>query len=201
MPGYKYKEKLAGYYVYENEYCLPQGFTYDYFYNYSDVNTNKYEERSKLLLKGMLLSEEQCKKYDRYFDGNLFDKTQDKIDYSEEKFKNDCKKIIENNAITRNFAINNNGFSCNIQTNKARMLFFSVPYDSGWSAYIDGDSVEIEKVNAGFMAIPVEKGDKYIEFRYETPGLKCGAIVSAIGVLLFAIQLIYLPIVAKKQAQ
>ena len=51
------------------------------------------------------------------------------------------------------------------------LVFFSVPYDEGWTATVNGKPVDVEEVDNGLMAVPAEAGDNTIEFHYETPGL------------------------------
>ena len=68
-------------------------------------------------------------------------------------------------------------------------MFFSVPFDEGWTATVNGKEAEIEKVNVGFMAVKVPEGASTIRFDYATPGLKAGIVISG-GSL--AILLIYI---------
>ena len=44
--------------------------------------------------------------------------------------------------------------------------------------------MDIEKVNIGFMAVKVPAGTSEIQFHYQTPGLKLGAIVTGCAVPL-----------------
>ena len=70
------------------------------------------------------------------------------------------------------------------------MVFFSVPYEKGWTAQVNGKDVTVERVNIGFMAVLCGEGENTITFRYETPGLRIGAIVmlcGAAGLLLYLI--------------
>ncbi len=67
-------------------------------------------------------------------------------------------------------------------------MFFSVPFEEGWSAEVDGKPVDIEKVNVGFMAVKVsgDGTEHTIHFTYRTPGFKPGIVISCAAVLLFA---------------
>lgn len=50
------------------------------------------------------------------------------------------------------------------------MLFFSVPYSDGFTATVNGKATDVEKVDYGFMAVKIPKGEKCdIVFTYETP--------------------------------
>jgi hypothetical protein len=79
------------------------------------------------------------------------------------------------------------GITCESHFDTDEFVFFSIPWDEGWSCFIDGAETEIEKVNVGFMAIVVPSGDHVIEFKYETPGLKIGFLASLIGTVLLGI--------------
>lgn len=76
------------------------------------------------------------------------------------------------------------GFTAHYTSDKERLVFFSVPYESGWTATVNGEPVDIEKVNIGFMAVKVPAGTSEIQFHYQTPGLKLGAIVTGCAVPL-----------------
>jgi hypothetical protein len=67
------------------------------------------------------------------------------------------------------------------------LVFFSVPYDKGWSATVNGSPAEIEKVNSGFMAVKVKAGESRIRFVYTTPGLSEGLATTAITAVVFLI--------------
>lgn len=68
-----------------------------------------------------------------------------------------------------------------------RLMFTSIPYDPGWHIYIDGEETEtVRLVNGAFLGVFLPNaGEHEIELKYEVPGLKIGAIVSACGILAF----------------
>ena len=65
------------------------------------------------------------------------------------------------------------------------LLFTSIPYDDGWTAYVDGEKYEIDKVGNAFIALKLAAGDHVIEFKYFPPGLKLGLILTFACWLLF----------------
>ncbi|HEY3386802.1 MAG TPA: YfhO family protein, partial [Saprospiraceae bacterium] len=72
-----------------------------------------------------------------------------------------------------------------IEPEQPVMLFFSIPYDGGWQATVDGKPQEVHKVNYGFTGVVVDSGKHAIELRYEPPMSKTGWIGVLVG-LLFA---------------
>ena len=75
-------------------------------------------------------------------------------------------------------------------TDTDRYLFIAVPYSEGWHAKVDGTSVEIIRANTAFMAIPLSAGSHSIEMTYVTPYLYLGWIISAAGIILYAVYLV-----------
>jgi len=65
-----------------------------------------------------------------------------------------------------------------------QILFLSIPYDTQWSATINGEKVTIEKVMGNFMAIKLPIGDHQIELTYIPVGLEKGIIVSLVTFIL-----------------
>ena len=66
-------------------------------------------------------------------------------------------------------------------------IFFTIPYDKGWSAYQDGKKIEIKQAQTGFMKIDVPKGKGTITLSFIPNGFVIGAICSFTSLLLFGI--------------
>ena len=79
------------------------------------------------------------------------------------------------------------------------LVFFSVPYDDGFSATVNGEPAAIEKVDDGLMAVYVPAGENEIEFTYHTPGLKVSACVSAAAIAVYGVYLLW--IIRKRKSQ
>ena len=66
-------------------------------------------------------------------------------------------------------------------------IFFTIPYDKGWSAYQDGKKIEIRQAQTGFMKVDVPKGKGTITLSFIPNGFVIGAICSFTSLLLFGI--------------
>ena len=185
MPWYKYVKTDGGYHIFENLNFVGYGFSYDYYMSEDYCKDFGGETRSRLMLKAMLLSKEQIEKYkdimsdisEREYTG-----------YSDDDLKKDTEILNKTSAIS--FKPDNYGFTATVEREQKSLVFFSVPYDEGWSATVDGKRVEIEKVNVGFMAVPVDEGTSVIRFTYRTPGLDTGIYISLISIIVFLIYFI-----------
>lgn len=101
-----------------------------------------------------------------------------------------AKRVAENtDRSVKNFSRTRNGFVCSSDYDEDELVYFSVPDDSGWTAYIDGEETPIID-SGGMMLIHVPSGTHSITFRYQTPGLETGAAVSGVSLaalIVFAI--------------
>lgn len=96
--------------------------------------------------------------------------------------------VARRRAITCDkFLGNTEGLDAHIDLDTARVVFFSVVADDGFSAYIDGEPTKIYETNLGFSSVIVPAGSHDITFRYFPPGMKLGIILSVIVWLITAI--------------
>ena len=183
MPGYQYVDTQNGYKIYENMYYLPYGFYFDKYITEDQYYACDEDKRHLLLMKAIVLNDEQVKKY-----GGLMTHLTniDTLVYDENAYKIDYQRL-KNNVCSK-FEYGNSSFYAEITcpAGEDELVFFSVPYENGWSAVVNGSPAEIEKVDVGFMAVKVTGGTtNKISFTYKTPGLDIGIIVSAVSVVLY----------------
>ncbi|MCR5718305.1 MAG: YfhO family protein [Oscillospiraceae bacterium] len=203
--GFEKETAFHRYIPLRNTAYIPMGYTFDYYYCTGEKETAETVSeqdrmieylnimakgdsdepelptdsgsRQKLLLKAIWLTEEQVEKY-----GSLLEELPQSLaeDTSVETYYKDCKARAE--SACYEFTPNSKGFTARIALPKKNLVFFSVPYNDGFTACVDGNPVEIEKVFSGLCAVCVPQGDHSIEFRYELPGLRTGVLVSAVSV-------------------
>lgn len=189
MPGWEYYGTQNGFSIWENQFCIPMGFTYDKFITEEQYYNCTESRRHLLLLKAMVLEPSQMAKYADVTGSVAYEGD---FTYTEEAYKQDC--LQRRQTVCTDFQYDNTGFRANIDLTgkESQLVFFSVPYEAGWSACVNGQQVEVEKVNIGFMAVKVPGGMKSkICFYYETPGLKAGLLVTGAAVLVFAAYLLF----------
>ncbi len=194
MPGYEYVKTQSGYYIYENTNYIPYGFSYDYYMTEEFCELYSEENRTSMMLKAILLNDEQIEKYGYMFEN--IENQNEAIELSDEAMASDC----ENRAATSayKFKTDNRGFTAAVTRNKDSLVFFSVPYDEGWSATVNGIPVTVEKVNKGFMAVKVSAGDSVIRFTYDTPGLMTGIKITAISAIALLLYVIIFSVYSKR---
>lgn len=87
---------------------------------------------------------------------------------------------IKNDTITGTININEDGY-----------LVTTIPYDKGFTIKIDDEVTKALKLNEAFLGAKLEKGFHKVTITYKSPGLNLGIIITIIGTIIFAINLIY----------
>ncbi len=64
------------------------------------------------------------------------------------------------------------------------ILFTSIPYEDGWTVYVDGQAVETEAYAEAFLSISLTAGDHTVYMHYSPAGLTEGAIISLASLLI-----------------
>ena len=98
------------------------------------------------------------------------------------------KNLTENKL--ENIKIDSNKITGNIFLNKEKLLVLSIPYQKGWTAYVDGQKADIQKVNLMYMGIFLEPGEHEITLQFKRPGITASLCLSASGIVIFIIALI-----------
>ncbi|MDE6832629.1 MAG: YfhO family protein [Ruminococcus sp.] len=67
------------------------------------------------------------------------------------------------------------------------ILFMSMPYEKGWTVYVDGEKSETMPVLHAMTGVRVSAGHHTITLEYMPEGLVMGVIVSGLAVILFVV--------------
>ncbi|MBQ7070416.1 MAG: YfhO family protein [Ruminococcus sp.] len=200
LKGFKYVDTQNGFNIYENRYYVPMGFTYDYFTFDADVQKINTDLRPNIFMKALVLNEEQAMKYG----GILEHKSFEQKDMSESEYNANC--LDRRKSACTSFEYDTHGFTAKANLERENLMFFSVPYDKGWSATVNGKEVDIEKVTYGFMAVLCPEGECEIKFTYKTNGSDLGLLMTGTGTVTFIVYMAYdfkkrkelVPVAAKK---
>lgn len=76
--------------------------------------------------------------------------------------------------------------SGHINVTSAGQLVLSIPYDPGWTLYVDGTQTDMDLFEDTFIGTYLEEGPHTIELKYFPKGFIPGVIVSVVCVMLFA---------------
>ena len=180
------------YYVYEDEGVPPIGFTYDTYMTRSEFDATTSSFKAILMLKTLVIPDDEeeivsdtLRHYDEMRDGIATTEYLHSISAAHMK---ECSQDTKETT---------DSFASTIYADADKYAFYSIPNDDGWTAEVNGETVDILDIN-GFMAVPVKEGENRIEFTYHTPGLRAGIAMSA-GALLMTC--LYLVLVRRKRTE
>ena len=180
--GWVYWGETDGYAVYRNLNYVPMGFTYDYYLTEEEYEQTVRTTRSNLLMRALVLTEEDAQRYGSCLT-HLPESSMEDLYY--ETYVQDCQQRAATAATV--FEMNNAGFYARITLQKDDLVFFSVPYDDGFTAYVDGEKTDILRVDEGLMAVLCPAGTHNIDFVYRADGLKVSRIITLTAIPLWLV--------------
>ena len=228
--GYVYDHEDASLVYFRNENYVPMGFTYDKYIlleaplpeteegvDAADALTEAgaaqdalragepapvtlmglaEDSRSNMLMRAVALTGEQITKY-----GYLMEEatTADTANLTYEAYVQDA--AARRATASTSFSADGTGFTAEITLEKDNLVFFSVPYDEGFTATVNGVEAEIERVDGGLSAVLCPAGENTIVFSYETPGLKLSTGVTLGAILVWLGYCGFIVFVEKKKKQ
>ncbi|MBO4523947.1 MAG: YfhO family protein [Ruminococcus sp.] len=185
LTGFEYAGETANFEIYQNKLFIPMGWAYDSYITQKEAKQKNAIQREVIMIKSLVLTDEQAEKYNDIltkFDSEYYPSINRKT------YEFFC--LQKQQCCAESFSYDENSFRSIIKLQQPQLVFFSVPYSSGWSAEVNGRKVDIERVNEGFMAVKADSGKNTIVFRYRTPYLIEGIIISICAAIALALFLI-----------
>ena len=134
-------------------------------------NIGMYSIKNKYYGQDLILSLDDNYRIN-YFNLYYFDK---------EIFKEGIEKLREHQL--ENVKLDKNRLTGEIDLDKDSLLFLSIPYNEGWSVYIDGKKTNYRSIADTFMGINVPKGKHKISMKFYPKGILLGIIISLLSVI------------------
>ena len=140
----------------------------------------------------LIINDKEFKNYRKNSNNYISYVSEDKIiTITSKKDINDVKLYMFNTDLIKEFKNNTdeleiikntgNYIKGKIDVKKDSTLMLTIPYEKGWTIYVDNKKVNYYEVLNTFIGIDINKGRHTVELKYETPGLKLGIIISLIS--------------------
>ena len=187
LTGWPLCGETDAYQIYHNDNWVPMGFTYEYYVTPEQLETVPQEERAQILMRALLLEEDQIETY-----AGLLEPLPEEelVRRDAETYAADCADRRAS-AVT-SFTATDTGFTARTNYADQELVFFSVPWDAGFTATVNEVPAVVEKVDNGLMAILVPEGEAEIQCTYHTPGLGLSAGISLAGVAVYGVYILLL---------
>ncbi|MCM1226829.1 MAG: YfhO family protein [Clostridium sp.] len=80
-----------------------------------------------------------------------------------------------------------------IEAQEDCMMYTSIPYDGGWTVYVDGKKTEVTSLKDALMCVPLSAGKHDIKMTYCPPGFITGLIITISALALFVLLWVFEP--------
>lgn len=195
----EYYDTQGVYDIFKSKYTIPCGYAYETYctpaelktvvqmkMNAKDNNLDISDETgytgspTNLMLHSVVLDKEAIEEYAPLLEHEA-------LNIEELTFEQYLSDMDDRTRLgVDSFEITKTGFKSRTSFDADRFVVYSVAYEDGWSAEIDGEPVKLDNANYAFIGLRVPAGEHEIVFTYTAPLLKEGIIVTIAGVLLLA---------------
>ncbi|MDB5284095.1 MAG: hypothetical protein JWO06_3170 [Bacteroidota bacterium] len=171
---------INGVVIYRNNFFLPMGITYKNYVSESELE-NAYIDKDTLLLKAFVVDDIR-----HATELSGLKKVYPDITYNDTTKMPELIKALKEDTFEIS-SFSQKQISGKITSRKKEFLFFSIPFDPGWSAKIDGREVRPVLCNYSFIGFVLNKGNHEIILSYSPPYYHAGMIASAFSLVLFGL--------------
>ena len=192
--GFSLYEDRGDFRIYQNDLYLPMGFAYDTYLTRQQCDVLDTSQRARAMLQAIVLETEGVEP-----NAHLMENVADPLTMKlyRQNMAEDCQKLQDQAAV--DFRTTKDGFLSHTDYDSEKLVFYSVPYDEGFTAYVNGKEVPIYRANVGFMAVQVPAGQAEIEFRYQAPGLAVGEVCLVTFAAIYLGYIIYIALQRRRQ--
>ncbi len=160
------------YYLYEYADYLPMGLVYHEYVTKSEYMTIDPSLRSLCMLKYLVI------------DDNDEDEVSDALAHGDIALvgDTDVKTLMKERKSAAQY-IEDSYSSAEVICEEPSYIFFSIPFEKGWTARVNGEDTDIININ-GLMGIRLQAGDNHAELSYKDRLFEEALIISAVSLIL-----------------
>lgn len=179
--GYDSIGKVGDVKIMQNRYAAPFGFVYDTVLDEATFKTFSNFAKDQFVLRGCVVANGDA---DLLSHGKKFNLADTAVPFSLDQYGVYVNKLKERAFTMTQFK--ESEIKGNVTLNEPGVLFFSIPFDEGWSATVNGKEAKLYKVNIGFLGLKLPAGKSDVEIKFEPRMMKKGGMVSLCALVVFA---------------
>lgn len=184
--GFEKIGSQGGFDIYENKNFVPMGFTYDKMIARSVLDTIGTQNRTAVMMNSVCIEDGDAKELSKYLESADESRLYESIGY-----ESYVDAVVSRKRISsEKFETEGDGFTAEMDMDRDNLVFFSVPFDRGWTSKVNGTPAKIYKANVGFMGVVCPQGKCEIEFSYVSPGFYQGVAISAVSCVALGIYVV-----------
>lgn len=178
--GYQTLMSVGEVTILHNPNVLPLGFTYDRYVTETEFRRLSRKEKERMVMRAFVI---QTREGDVARSFEMTSLLSTNSSYTTDEYTADVKARRRDTLLISQW--NQNSIVGTISVDRRKLLFFSIPYDRGWSARVDGKEVPWHRVNIGFIGVVIEAGEHRVELEYFPPEVSTGLGVSIASLLVY----------------
>ncbi len=167
--------------VYQNRFTVPFGVAYDTVLDEASFKKMSAFQKDQYLLRGCVVSNEDA---DLLAVGKKFNLADTTIPFSLDQYGHYVSELKRDTLSITQFKESDINGTINVDA--PRILFFSIPFDEGWSATINGAPAKRYRIDCGLTGLKLGVGKNDVEIHFEPRLMRKGALVSILSLLVFA---------------
>ena len=167
--------------ILKNRNFIPLGFGLRQYIRASAHRALDPTQKDAALLHGFVVPDSAAPDYPQFSEWRS---SSAQSPYGLDAYSADSHRCAEN--AVRGVTVSQNRIAGKFGSAWTQMLVFSIPFDAGWKATVDGSNVPLRRIDYGLTGLEVGAGEHAILLRYRSPMLTTGLLVSLLGVLALA---------------
>jgi uncharacterized membrane protein YfhO len=181
-PGFSKIAEVQDIEIFKYDEFLPFGYTYDSYFTYDDFLALQRGQKDIALMKGIIVFDDDVPRFSglKKIDPSKIAPKQ----YTYTKLDKDTE-VRSQGALAMSI-FKHDYLKGSVKLDKEKLVFFSIPYDSGWSAKVDGETMDVLQVNIGFIGLLLPAGEHTIELTYRPFGMWWFVLISLLGLLIYS---------------
>ncbi|HEV8284540.1 MAG TPA: YfhO family protein [Chitinophagaceae bacterium] len=176
--------KIGDIIILKNRYALPFGFTYEKYISQSAFHKLSNSQKLITLFRAVVLEDSVIHNTAM----SAFNLNDTSLNYTGTDYVNDISALKKDSFNIQLFS--ENLIKGKIKADNKKILFFSIPFDKGWTIKLDSKEIKPFVANIGFTGIQIDKGEHTVELSFLPRFYNSGALISCIGLFLFLILII-----------
>ena len=180
--GYQEIANIDSLKILKNMFSTPFGSTYYHILEKERFSKLSLIHKDLAIVKACIIEESAASHFDKFTGIGDVELNQE---FNVKNFKGYINRLQSDTLVISHFSPNSIIGDISLKTKK--ILFLSIPFDSGWKVKVNGKSQQLFLVNCGFTGLPLESGNFNIELSYQPNLLKIGFIITILSIIIYII--------------
>ena len=179
--GYTLIGKTGEVSIWKNNHFVPLGFGLEAYVRESVHRGLDLTRKDASLFRAFVIPDDAAGEYSQFSEWRP---PVTPAPYGLDSLSADTRRCADN-ALT-GVTIGPNRVAGRFRNARPQMLVFSVPFDIGWEATVDGKVVPLKKIDYGLTGLAVDSGEHSVLLHYRPPLRTMGLFVSLLGLAALA---------------